>query len=59
MPELTFITDLFEMIAALAALGVTAILYFETRNMRREMQNDRAETKKMLDEMRNLHSSRK
>lgn len=31
MPELTFITDLFEMIAAIAALGVTYLMYREVK----------------------------
>lgn len=50
MPELTFITDLFEMIAALAALGVTFILYRETRNMRDEMRDIRAEMLRIREE---------
>ncbi|MEP3778502.1 MAG: hypothetical protein ABJM82_15870 [Shimia thalassica] len=51
MPELTFVTDLFEMIAALAALGVTFILYLETRRMRDEMRHDRKEMMVMRDEV--------
>ena len=57
MPELSFATDLFEMIAAVAALGVTAILYLETRSLRAEMREDRKETQKMLDEMRSAKSA--
>lgn len=51
MPELTFATDLFEMIAALAALGVTFILYLETRRMRDELKADRAELLRLRDEI--------
>lgn len=48
MPEITFYTDLFEMIAALAALGVSFILFLETRNMRDEMREIRSEFLKLL-----------
>lgn len=40
------------MIAAIAALGVTFILYLETRRMRDEIGDYRAELQKMRDEMR-------
>jgi len=49
MPEISFLTDLFEMIAALAAFGVTFILYLETRNMRDEMRKIRSEIGAQLD----------
>lgn len=52
MPELALLPDLFEMIAAIAALGVTFILYLETRRMRDEIGDYRAELQKMRDEMR-------
>ncbi len=37
MQDISFITDLFEMIAALAALGVTYLMY---REVKRTRQND-------------------
>ena len=55
MLDIAYTTDLFEMIAAIAALGVTVILYLETRSMRSEMRKERAEAKKMLEEMRQLY----
>lgn len=59
MPELNFVTDLFEMIAALAALGVTFVLYMETRRLRIEMREDRAEMLRLRDEMILLKSKQK
>ncbi|MEO1398938.1 MAG: hypothetical protein AAFU56_08750 [Pseudomonadota bacterium] len=50
MPILGFLTDLFEMIAALAAFGVTLILYLETRRMREEMREMRSEMLRLRDE---------
>jgi len=51
MPELTFLTNLCEMIAAFSALGVTFILYLETRRMREEIRKDRSELLKMQDKL--------
>ncbi|MEX5515703.1 hypothetical protein [Pseudophaeobacter sp. 1A09344] len=59
MPELNFLTDLFEMIAALSALGVTFILYMETRRMRAEMREDRADMLRLRDEIVLLKKQRK
>lgn len=58
MPEPTFVTDLFEMIAAIAALIVTYILYLEARTMRDEMRKDRAEMLKLRDEVKALKTNR-
>lgn len=54
MPELSLVTDLFEMIAAIAALAVTMILYLETRNMRAEMREVRTEMLRMKDEISSM-----
>lgn len=54
MPELSFMTNLLEMIAALAALGVTFILYREARNRHREYRDIKRETKELRDEVNSL-----
>jgi hypothetical protein len=50
MPELNLLTDLVEMIAAIAAFGITFVLYLETRYMRNEMRKIRAELRQKVDD---------
>lgn len=59
MPYVTLITDFFEMIAAIAALLVTFILYRETNRMRNEMRDMRAEMLKMRDDIVSTKEAKK
>jgi hypothetical protein len=56
MPDVALMTDLFEMVAALAALLVTAILFRETNRMRDEVRDMRSEMLAMRDEVVLLRS---